>query len=135
MSLSGRTASSLPTCAKRKRQFRLAIFRTDRGLGDEISIKRLQIGIRRLCEMGVGKRRIKMASVAVNTFAHGTLEGGIRPRPDSGINIRRDVCSVDLTERRLNGEPASIRNAVFCRVADSAIAKCGKLLAALDRRL
>src|SRR5260370_15487440 len=46
--------------AKRKRPFRLAVFRTDRGLGREISIERLQIGARRLCEMIVGKCRIKL---------------------------------------------------------------------------
>jgi hypothetical protein len=63
-----------------------------------------------------------MPSVAVDTLPRGSLERGIRPCSDPGVCIWPDVRAVDRPEGRLDGEPAGICNAAFCRVADGAIA-------------
>ena len=79
-----------------------AIFGAHRRLRHQIGIERLQIGFGCPGEMRVGKRRIKMSAVAMDTLAHRALESGIGPRANSGLDIRRDVGAVDDAERRLD---------------------------------
>src|ERR1700686_3196157 len=105
-----------------KRQRVFWIFGTYRRLRHQVGIERLQIGISRLGEMCVGKRRIKMPSVAMNALAHRALEGGIGPCADAGFEIGRDVGRVDRAEWSLDRTAAATPIAAAQRAATVASA-------------
>src|SRR5579862_4470364 len=84
--------------------------------------------------MRVGKGRIKMPAVAMDAFAHGALEGGVRPAADAGLDVGRDVGAVDEAERRFDGAPAGVEDAVGRGMAGRAVAERGELPAAFDGR-
>src|SRR3954451_7478880 len=84
--------------------------------------------------MRVGERGIELPSVAMQPVAHRALEGGIGPGADTGLDVGRDVGRVDRAERRLQRAAAVVERAADCGVALRAIAECGQLLPARDRR-
>ena len=74
-----------------------------------------------------------MPAVAMDALAHGALESGIGPGADASLGIGCDIGAVDRAERGLDGSAAGIDGAaVRNRMADRAVAKGGKLLAAGD---
>src|SRR6516164_11772468 len=99
-----------------------------------MGVKRLEVGLRGVCKMRVGKCRIKMPSVAMNTVAHRALEGGIGPGADTSLHIGRNIGAVDQSERRFERAATGIDGARRAGVADSAIAERGKLFAPCDGR-
>ena len=76
---------------ERKPQRVVRRFRARWRLRHQPGIERLQVGIANLGEMGVGKRWVEMPTIAMYTFAHRALEGGIGPIADAGRLVGRDV--------------------------------------------
>src|SRR4030095_15136446 len=102
----------------RKRQRVLWSVGAYRCLRHQISVERLQVGVGCLGEMRVGKRRIKMSSVAMDALAHGALEGGVGPGADARLEIGRDVGAVDDSERRLERSAARVESTIGLGVTD-----------------
>ena len=66
----------------------------------QIGIERAVVFIADVGEVIVGKGRIEMLADAVDARAHGATERSLRPAPDPGLRIGRDVGRIDRAEWR-----------------------------------
>ena len=93
----------------------------------------MDVRIRRMREMIVGKCGIKLLPFAIHALAHGALERFLRPRTDSCLTIGRQITRVDRAERCGNGSSASIGRPVFGCMAIGAISDRSKFCSMIDR--
>src|SRR5579884_465204 len=103
------------------------------GPSHEISVKGGNVAAAELSEVVVGECRVEMAAVARDAFAKRAAECRLRPAPDSGLGIGRDVRAVDGTEAGREWDATRERRSLARGMATRAIADLRKRSTALHQ--
>ena len=82
---------------------------------------------------GVRHRGVEMSPVAANSAAKRPRKLFLRVSSDTKIRRRRDICGIDRSERRADGQPAREGLAVRRGVAGPAVGRSCQISSALDR--
>jgi hypothetical protein len=99
----------------------------------QVRVERLVIFVGHIGEVIVGKCRIQVLPVAIDSRPHGTTKGGFRPPADPGLGIRCNIGGKDRAERRRHRKSTGKVLAAAHGMAIVAIADRGQLAASLDQ--
>src|SRR5438270_13155445 len=100
---------------------------------EQVVLDRKLVLRRHACIRSVGKRWIKILSVAADAAVQRTDEFGIAPQTDPSFFVRRDVGRIDSAERQRERKSSGKGLAAPERMASCAICRPDQIFAALYR--